>query len=166
MTGSTEQDSAKPAQGQQVITCVALIHRSIDGIPHVLVAKRADTKKFLPGKFELPGGHIDFGENLESGLAREIDEEMSLKITIGAPFAAFTYVNEVKGSHSVEIAYFATLNDPDMPIELNPEDHSDIVWISETNIARLIEVNGAEDAELPVVKEGLRLLGGEPVRIS
>lgn len=155
---SEHQDSAKAAHGQQVITCVAFIHKKIDGIPHVMLAKRAATKKFLPGALELPGGHIDFGEKLEDGLKRELVEEMELEVQLGLPFYSFTYTNEVKGSHSVEIAYFATLKHPEKTIKLNAKDHSEIKWISMYNLNEVIEVNGEEDQELPLIKEGLRLL--------
>ncbi len=68
----TAHDSETPAQGQQVITACAAIHHSFDGVVKIFVPKRAETKKFLPGVYELPGGHIDFGENIVEGLKREI----------------------------------------------------------------------------------------------
>ena len=33
----------------------------------ILLPKRASTKKFLPNVYELPGGHIDFGEDIADG---------------------------------------------------------------------------------------------------
>lgn len=101
------QDSAIAAYGQQVITACAVVNKFINGKPSILVAKRAATKKFLPGKYELPGGHIDYGENPEDGLKRELLEELGFDVTIGSLFAAFTYINEIKGSHSIELLYFA-----------------------------------------------------------
>lgn len=153
------QDSATKATGQQVITCVACIHKSINGKPYVLVARRAATKKFLPNFVELPGGHIDFGEDLKVGLKREVKEELGVDIKVGDPFGAFTYVNEIKGSHSVEIAYFATLLSDDEPVP-NPDDHSAIHWLSVDDLGLLVEANGADDAELPLVRTALALLGG------
>ncbi len=160
MDDLSNQDSAKPAHGQQVISCVAFIHKIIDNKPHVMLAKRSETKKFLPGKLEFPGGHIDFGEQLVIGLKREIKEEMDIDIELGMPFSAFTYVNEVKGSHSVEIVYFARLAHPEKDILLNPADHSEIIWVSEDTINDVISINGPDDPELPILKEGLRLLNG------
>ena len=98
-------DSEIPKQGQQVITACAFIHHNFDGVEKLFVPKRADTKKFLPGVYELPGGHIDFGEGVADGLKREISEEFGMRISIGDPFYVFTYINEIKGSHSVEIIY-------------------------------------------------------------
>lgn len=49
-------DSETPAHGKQAITACAFIHTNVDGIEKVFLPKRADTKKFLPGVYELPGG--------------------------------------------------------------------------------------------------------------
>lgn len=37
--------------------------------------------KSMSGKWELPGGGLDFGEDIKSALQREVKEEMGLKIT-------------------------------------------------------------------------------------
>ncbi len=154
------QDSAKAAHGQQVITACAVIHEQIDGMPAVLLAKRAATKKFLPGKFELPGGHIDFGEQIETGLQRELAEELGIEVSVGDVFSAFTYVNEINGSHSVELLYFARLVEGSEP-QTNPNDHSGIEWITEDKLPLLLEVNGADDAEYSHVVKALKLLAGD-----
>lgn len=73
---NTPQDSATLAEGQQVITACAAIYRKGSNGHEIMVARRALTKKFLPGKFELPGGHIEFGETLVGGLCRELKEEL------------------------------------------------------------------------------------------
>ena len=127
-------DSETPAKGQQVITACVFIHQRVNGVNKVFLPKRAATKKFLPNLYELPGGHIHFGEDLKEGLEREIREELNVSITIEDPFYAFTYVNEIKGSHSVEIVFFATLLDPLEKIKLNPEDHSSFGWFGKDEL--------------------------------
>ncbi len=130
-------DSETPAHGHQVITACAFIHDVIDGEIKVFLPKRADTKKFLPGVYELPGGHIDFGEDIVAGLKREVMEEMSMQIDVGDAFYAFTYTNPIKGSHSVEVDFFAKFIDPIENLKLNPEDHSEWRWMSEADISTL-----------------------------
>ncbi|HWZ65245.1 MAG TPA: NUDIX hydrolase [Patescibacteria group bacterium] len=155
-------DSETPALGQQVITACAFIHRNIDGVEKVFLPKRADTKKFLPGKYEIPGGHIDFDEDIETGLKREIKEELGVDIALGDPFAVFTYTNEIKGSHSIEVVYFAqVVGNPDN-ITINPDDHSSCGWFEED---QAVSLNGNQaDAEVNVLKKGFALLRGEAVR--
>ena len=151
-------DSETPAHGKQVITACALIHHDFDGVVKVFLPKRADTKKFLPSVFELPGGHIDWGEDIVEGLKREIMEEHGMRIKVGDAFAAFTYANEIKGSHSVEVVYFATFDDPIENIKLNPEDHSEFKWISQDEANNIGEIS---DAEMQNVRKGLALLNGQ-----
>lgn len=105
-------DSETPAHGKQVITACAFIHAKIGGVDKVFLPKRADTKKFIPGVYELPGGHIDFGEDIREGLKREILEEFNMTVTLGDVFETFTYRNKVKGGHSIEVIFFATFNEP------------------------------------------------------
>jgi 8-oxo-dGTP diphosphatase len=156
--GIISHDSETPARGQQVITACALIHHTFDGVIRVFLPKRADTKKFLPGVFELPGGHIEWGEDIVEGLKREIMEEHGMHVRVGDPFAAFTYANEVKGSHSVEVVYFAVFEDPLGQIQLNPEDHSEFKWVAQDEIDGIGPIS---DAELQNVRKGLALLNGQ-----
>ena len=65
----THHDSETDASGRQVIVTCALIHHTFDGVEKVFLPKRADTKKFMPGVYELPGGHVDFGEDIVMGLS-------------------------------------------------------------------------------------------------
>ncbi|HKU18729.1 MAG TPA: NUDIX hydrolase [Candidatus Saccharimonadales bacterium] len=150
-------DSETPANGQQVFTACAFIHHNFGGKPKVFLAKRAATKKFFPDVYELPGGHIDYGETMEGGLRREIHEELHKAVVIGDPFAAFTYLNPIKGSHSIEVIYFAQFAGAIDDIQLNPEDHSECGWFAEDEIERLL---GEHTDELPFVKKGFALLGG------
>lgn len=134
----------------QKITACAFIHQ--DG--KLLVARRADSKKFLPGKYELPGGHIEFGETMEQGLEREIREEFGVEACIGNPFYAFTYTRDNDTVHSIEVDYFVTLKTPEK-IKLNPEDHSEYRWISQTEILNYFK---EDDEECQAVKKGFEIL--------
>ena len=153
-------DSETPAVGQQVISAVAFITADFDGVTKVFLAKRADTKKFLPGVYEMPGGHIDFGEELETGLAREIEEELGMCVSVGEAFAAFTYTNEIKKSHSVEIVFFASFVDTIENIKLEPEDHSGCDWFSLEELPNAYtDGKGSDDKEFIIIKKGFALLG-------
>lgn len=149
-------DSEVPAKGQQVITACAFIYKKVDGEVHLFCPRRAQTKKFLPDVFELPGGHIDFGEDLIEGLKREIKEEFDMEVRVGDCFYAFTYLNEVKGSHSVEVIFFAEFVSPENEIKLNPEDHSEYRWLNQKEYLNL-DID-KQDPEYKAVIKGFGVL--------
>ncbi len=157
---NTPQDSATLAEGQQVITACAAIYREGSNGHEVMVARRALTKKFLPGKFELPGGHIEFGETLVEGLCRELKEELAIDVIVGDVVGAFTYVNKVKRSHSVEIIFFAQLAGGCLP-KINPTDHSEVIWVNRNNLDVIKTENGSNDQEFPFLVRALKLLNGQ-----
>ena len=149
-------DSETPAVGKQVITANAFIWDEFGGVKKIFRAKRADTKKFMPGIWELPGGHIEYGENLPDGLTREVMEELGMRISVGDPFAVFSYTNEVRKSHSTEVIYFARFADTIASIKLNPNDHSAYSWAAENELA----VGQTSPEELANIKKGFELLSG------
>jgi 8-oxo-dGTP pyrophosphatase MutT (NUDIX family) len=163
-------DSESPAHGQQVITATAIIWRERNGVFEVFLPRRAATKKFLPSVFETPGGHIDFGEHIVDGLKREIREELGMEINVGDPLACFTYTNNIKGSHSIEVCFFATLKDPDATIVINPEDHSDFKWLTRKQVEDLKNeitppessgvLENGEDPEYRAILKAFDLLEG------
>ncbi len=163
MTYVVSHDSETPAEGKQVITACAFIHANFNDVEKVFLAKRASTKKFLPNIFELPGGHIDFGEDIIVGLKREIMEECEMNISVGDPFAVFTYLNDIKKSHSIEIVYFAKFTDSLENIKLHPEDHSEFIWVSENEIPEIGLLSAEEHKN---IKKGFALLKGEGLDIS
>lgn len=138
------------AKYQAITACIFLYK---DG--KLFIAKRAKTKKFLPDKFELPGGHIEFGETLGEGLKREIKEELHIEIEIGDPFYAFTYVSHSGDKHTVEIDCFAVMKDSNQKITLNPEDHSEYKWVSEEEACEYFPTG---DQEGIAIKKGFEVL--------
>ncbi len=168
-------DSEVPAHGQQVISACAFIHAKFDGVTKVFLPKRADTKKFLPGVYELPGGHIDFGEDIVLGLKREIKEELGMGVAVGDPFYTCTYMNHIKGSHSIQVTYFAQFTDPIENVMIHPEDHSTCGWFSKDEVKELraqivtseyANHNSGDDPEYLTMMRGFELLSGEALRFS
>jgi 8-oxo-dGTP diphosphatase len=162
MQNAVSHDSETEARGRQVITACAFIHHTFDIVTKVFLPKRAETKKFLPGVYELPGGHIDFGEDIVKGLKREIFEEFGMHVHVGDPFHVFTYMNNIKGSHSIEVIYFAKFIDPIEQIHLNPADHSSYKWFEERELPQLTtHAKSADDPEIAALYKGFALLRGE-----
>ena len=119
----------------------------------VLVAKRADTKKFLPGLWELPGGHVEIGESVAEALVREVMEELHCAIEVGNPFFSFSYLPK-EDRHAVEVDCFARLEEG-QAVTLNGDDHSAFAWIKEEEIDTYFD---AQDWTGKAIREGFRLL--------
>ncbi|MEO5627419.1 MAG: NUDIX hydrolase [Candidatus Saccharimonadales bacterium] len=172
-------DSETPAKGQQVISVCGFIHHKFNGIEKVFLAKRAETKKFLPGLYEMPGGHVDFGEDIVDALKREVTEEFGMSISVGDPFASFTYQNLIKQSHSIEVIYFATFTQSHDNVTINPEDHSEYGWFTKAEVLSTVSDNrqlarrnssvkkdSDEDLELTSILKGFSILEGEALKLG
>lgn len=161
MEHKISHDSETLAHGQQVITACAFIWQDFDGVKKVFLPRRAKTKKFLPDVYELPGGHIDYGEDMIDGLKREIREEFEMEIEVCDPFAVFTYMNEIKGTHSIEVIYFAQFKKDIENIKINPEDHSCFEWIGGDELPKIFTQNKKDDdPEIQAMRKGFEILRG------
>lgn len=148
--GDGGHDKIESMPGQKITACAFIHHQG-----KLFVAKRALTKKYKPGVFELPGGHIEYGEEIIEGLKREIKDELHLKIKVGDPFYAVTYIDKTNNHHYVEVVYFAQFQPPFPEIKLNPEDHSEYKWIT-TEEAEL--TFGKDNYELKAAQRGFEIL--------
>jgi len=159
---TVSHDSETPAHGQQIFSVCAFVHHDFDGVKKLFLPRRAATKKFFPDVYELPGGHVDWGETFVDALVREVQEEFGMSLKVGDPYYVFTYDNPVKGSHSVEIIYFASFTDPIDQITLESEDHSEYKWLSEDELPQIYGVGGKDekDPEIKAMKRGFELLNG------
>ncbi len=76
-----------------------------------------DEKRFLltkeeNGKWELPGGGLDFGEKPQKCLVREIKEEMGLDVTFVTDNPSYFLTSQVKNKHwFANVIYFAKVKD-------------------------------------------------------
>ena len=67
---------------ERVIEVVAGV--IIDKRGRILLSRRTPNRD-MPGLWEFPGGKREAGETPEAALARELDEELGIRVTVGAP---------------------------------------------------------------------------------
>jgi hypothetical protein len=90
-----------------------------------------------------------------------------MKVNVGDPFYVFTYENKIKGSHSIEVDYFAAFTDPIEDIRLNPEDHSEYKWLSESEFKGINSKDrNKNDPEITAIKKGFSLLKGKLINFA
>lgn len=104
----------------------------------ILFVKRSKNDSFLPGNWELPGGGVEYGENIETTLRREIKEECGLDVEVGFPMAVSDYYmkDDKKDTQRVEIVFLCKLVNPTRTIILSHE-HSEYKWVSPNKINNL-----------------------------
>lgn len=102
----------------------------------VLLVKRSDDEKSLPGYFEMPGGTIDFGETPEEALLREFQEEVGIDIEIFDPFNVFSYISWNDKKHSIKISYQVRAKNIPEKIILS-HAHTSYMWAKENELDSL-----------------------------
>jgi 8-oxo-dGTP diphosphatase len=148
-----------PNQPTQAIVVAALIHHNFNGTPKIFMAKRAATKAFLPNIYELPGGHVEWGEEITTALKREIMEELGMKIKVGTAFYAFTYLKKAENIHSVEVIYLAQFTDDINKLKPKPKDHSEYIWVSKQELPKIASNNKYPlDPEIIAIQQSFSLL--------
>lgn len=97
-----------------------------------LFTKRVDDFPAYHGKWQLPGGGLEFGENPVEGLRRELREELGVEVKDVKliPFVDTRVRNEWQG---IFISFHCRLENPDTEIYLN-EEASEHRWFSRDEI--------------------------------
>ncbi len=93
----------------------------IDSDKRVLFLKRSDYVDKFAGEWDLPGGHIQIGEELMAGLKREVKEETSLE------------VEECRFVDKLENIKFFVCSYTDQPIKISHE-HTGFRFFNEDDL--------------------------------
>jgi len=66
----------------------------------ILLLKRSNLNKFFVGKWQLPGGKVDFGEDIQKAIKREIYEETGKKYSSLRLDKVFSLTEKFNGKKS------------------------------------------------------------------
>lgn len=117
----------------------------------ILLCERSPGRKFYPGTWSFPGGHVETGETLRAALVREIDEELSITAT---DFAFFTSLQDPV-SHPVTYHLFEVTGWRGTPT-LTGDEHVEMAWFTAGQARR---VDGLALREFLPVFAQLRQVG-------
>jgi len=93
----------------------------------ILLLQRSHESGHDPGLWELPGGKIDYGENLVDALKREVKEEVGVDIKVGRPFKTWHFI---KGRFWVTgITFLCDYLSGDVQLS---SEHVSYVWVEPT----------------------------------
>lgn len=100
-----------------------------------LLTKRNQEGDKYHGKWQLPGGGLEFGESLEECLKREVKEETGLEIE-NTQLIPHIHSEVRDGWHGVLIAFLCTPKTPDQQVVLDSEA-SEYGWFTVEEIEKL-----------------------------
>ena len=118
----------------------------IDDRNRVLVARRPKGKK-LEGLWEFPGGKIEPGESPEETLARELIEELAIRID-GSSLTALTFASYRYPDFHLLMPLFVCRQWDGVP---NPLENQVLAWVLVTDLLRPDSPYPMPPADAPLI---------------
>ncbi|MBA2872213.1 8-oxo-dGTP diphosphatase [Anoxybacillus calidus] len=100
----------------------------------VLIVQRAKDDEIGGGTWELVGGKIEFGEDLETALLREIKEEVGLDVTVEKILYATTFKTDPT-RQVVILTYLCRSNNREVVLS---KEHMDYRWSTKEQLRFLL----------------------------
>ncbi len=92
----------------------------------VLLITKSDKEDMNPNTIDIPGGRLEFGENLEDSLKREVKEETGLNIDVIKPSRCWTFMKKDQNFQLVGITFYCRYVGGEEKLS---EEHTDFRWI-------------------------------------
>src|SRR5579875_608299 len=118
------------------VSCVGALIR--DGRDRVYVHRRSDSRRLLPGTWDVVGGHVEPGETPRQALAREIEEETGWRLRrIEAQLADWEWAHE--GVTRRELDYLVEVDGDLGAPRLEEGKHDPYAWVGRDNLDLMMQ---------------------------
>ena len=95
----------------------------------VLLSKRGPQARNEVGKWDFPGGAVEFGETFEQAIIREIEEEFNILIEVVEMLMLVDHILPEEGQHWVAPTYIARTVSGELK-NMEPGKIDEVVWIN------------------------------------
>ena len=110
----------------------------------VSLSKRGPKARNESGKWDFPGGSVEFGENLQDALKREIKEEFNIDIEITGLLEVCNHIIPEEKQHWVSPTFIAKLVSGNPEI-MEPGKIDDIGWFDINDIPRPLTITSSQN---------------------
>ncbi|MBD3107444.1 NUDIX domain-containing protein [Bacillus sp. AGMB 02131] len=100
----------------------------------ILIVQRAGNDDIGAGTWECVGGKLEFGEDLETALHREIQEESGLDVKVGRILYATTFQTSLS-RQVVILTYLCTSRGSEVNLS---DEHADYLWATQEQLKALL----------------------------
>ena len=109
----------------------------------LLIVQRDKNEKVAGGTWECPGGKVEFGEDLETALKREVIEETGLNIHVKRILYAAVYNSDPKRQFII-LTYLSSSDDQTVTLS---NEHMNYQWVNKEQVKSLLAPNIINDFE-------------------
>jgi mutator protein MutT len=119
-----------------------------DDTGRIFLTLRGPAAKNERGRWEVPGGSVEFGETLVQALKREMMEEYGVEIAVHDLLGVFDHILRDEGQHWISPTYICTIISG-TPTIREPEKCAAIGWFTLDEAAHLpLSIITANDLQL------------------
>jgi 8-oxo-dGTP diphosphatase len=135
----------------------------VDGAGRLFAALRGSQAKNERGKWEFPGGSVEFGEKLTDALEREMFEEYGIRIEVRELLDVVDHILPVEGQHWVSPTFICRIVEG-IPEIREPGKCSQINWFFPEEMPG--DLSGASKQSLEHYKQYLRKNDPPAIRLA
>ncbi len=111
----------------------------------LFISKRSQNCTNERGKWEIPGGSVEFGEKLTEAAIREAKEEFGIDIAIIKQFPAADHILDDENQHWVPTTFLARITGDSQPVIMEPHKCDAIGWFPLDSLPQPLSVITAHD---------------------
>jgi 8-oxo-dGTP diphosphatase len=99
----------------------------------VLILKRSSSEDVFKEEWDIPGGKIEFGENPEKSLKREVKEEAGIKVKIVRPLRIWTFFKDKNRTQVIGITFLCKYESGKVKLS---KEHDNYAWIKPESVEK------------------------------